>query len=230
MKRKSLLILCFILPYFPIQAQDQAKTFSFKKGEVMDLIYLSAQPETDQLFDHYKKTAFPVAFEYSYQPQRGFAVKELTLGMNVSTSLIVGKWGSKEKREGFLDNIVKRVPDFHQQRRKLFEEFALTWYVMPKDVDFSVEGSKLNVATSFWQEDPATLKSFVRTWKKEIEKAGGKILLELTEGYSPTGYYFNPDVFLLIEWQDRTAFDAFANAHPLSTYEDLRHVHQVVIQ
>ena len=156
--------------------------------------------------------------------------RELTLGMNVSSSLIVGKWGSKEKREGFLENIVKRVPDFHQQRRKLFEEFALTWYVMPKDLEFSVEASKFHVATSFWQKNPSTLKPFVRKWKKEIEKAGGKILLELTEGYSPTGYYFNPDVFLIIEWQDRTAFDAFAKAHPLSTYEDLKHVHQVVIQ
>ena len=196
----------------------------------MDLIYLSSQPDTEQLFDHYKKTAFPVAFEYSYQPQRGFAVKELTLGMNVATSLIVGKWASKEKREGFLENIVKRVPDFHQQRRKLFEEFALTWYVMPEDVEFSVEASNFHVATSFWQKETSSFNRFSRKWKKELEKAGGKILLELKEGNSPTGYYFNPDVFLIIEWQDRTAFDAFAKAHSLSTYEDLKHVHQVVIQ
>lgn len=196
----------------------------------MDLIYLSSLPDTEQLFDHYKKTAFPVAFEYSYQPQRGFAVKELTLGMNVSTSLIVGKWASKEKREGFLENIVKRVPDFHQQRRKLFEEFALTWYVMPEDVEFSVEASNFHVATSFWQKETSSFGRFNRKWKKELEKAGGKILLELKEGNSPTGYYFNPDVFLIIEWQDRTAFDAFARDHPLSTYEDLKHVHQVVIQ
>ena len=224
------MILCFILPFVSIKAQDQAKTFSFKKGEVMDLIYLSSQPDTDQLFDHYKKTAFPVAFEYSYQPQRGFTVKELTLGMNVSNSLIVGKWASKEKREGFLENIVKRVPDFHQQRRKLFEEFALTWYVIPEDLEFSVEASKFHVATSFWQKEAGSFGRFSRNWKKAIEKAGGEILLELTEGSSPTGYYFNPDVFLIIEWQDRAAFDAFAKDHPLSTYEDLKHVHQVVIQ
>ncbi|MDW3645943.1 MAG: hypothetical protein R8P61_02650 [Bacteroidia bacterium] len=230
MKRRSLLILWFILPFLPVQAQDQAKTFSFKKGEVMDLIYLSSRPDSEQLFEHYKKTAFPIAFEYSYQPQRGFAVKELTLGMNLSKSLIVGKWANKEKREGFLNNIVKRVPDFHQQRRKLFEEFALTYYVMPEDLEFSVEGSNFHVATSFWQKDRPTFTRFIRTWKKEVQKAGGKFLLELTEGNSPTGYYFNPELFLIIEWPDRAAFDAFAKAHPLSTYEALKHVHQVVIQ
>ncbi|MEM6801048.1 MAG: hypothetical protein AAF696_06560 [Bacteroidota bacterium] len=230
MKQKSLLILFFTFFFLSAFSQEKEKKFSFKKGEVMDLIYLSSHPDTEQLFEQYKKTAFPVAFEYGYQPQRGFAVKELTLGMNQSNSLIVGKWSSREKREGFLANIVQRVPDFHQQRRQIFEEFALTYYIMPRDLEFSTASGKFYTATSFWQKDANSLERFSQKWKRAIEKAGGKIILELEEGYSPTGYYFNPELFFIVEWEERDPFEIFAEANPLSSYEALKHVHQVVIQ
>ena len=103
---------------------EKTKSFEFKKGEVLDVILLTQVENSETLFERYKKTAFPVAFEYSYQPQPGFGISKLTLGTNKPVAFLFGKWASLEKREGFLDVIGQRVPDFHQQRRNLFPYFG----------------------------------------------------------------------------------------------------------
>ncbi|WP_062060160.1 hypothetical protein [Aquimarina longa] len=229
MKFSTVLLLLFSLSFMNSTAQNDLKSFSFKKGEVLDIILLSTAPNSGALFERYKKTAFPVGFEYTYQPQPGFKTTELTLGNHLPTSLILGKWSSKEKREGFLTTITKRVPDFHSQRRALFTYFGLTYYVAPRDIQFSVDTKKYNLATSFWKKDSKSFSSFLTQWKKEVIKSGGKIILQLQDGTSPTGYDYNPDIFYIIEWKDESSFETFAKKHPLSSYEVLKNVHQLVI-
>ncbi len=211
-------------------AQGKKKTFSFKKGEVMDILLLSTNPDSGKLFEKYKETAFPVAFEYSYQPQPGFAIKELTLGNHAPSSLIMGKWESRQKREGFLENIIKRVPDFHEQRRALFKYFSLTYYKMPKDIQFFVDSEKFNVATAFWSKKDKKLTRFNSKWEQEIKNHGGRVIVKLENGKSPTGYYYNSDVFYIIEWNSRVAFQTFSKKYPLSSYEFLANIHQFVIK
>ena len=121
MKISFLTLLLFI--FLTSQGQDHLKTYHFKKGEVLDITLLTTAPNSAALFDHYKKTAFPVAFEYGYQPQPSFNVTGLTLGNYLPGSFVMGKWKSKGNRQGFLTNITQRVPDFHQQRRALFTYF-----------------------------------------------------------------------------------------------------------
>ena len=171
---------------------------------------LTTAPDSKAEYERYKKTVFPVGFEYSYQPQQGFRIAKLTLGTHLPVNLIFGKWENKEKREGFLANISKRVPGFHEQRRALFPYFDLTYYEMPRDINFTINKEKYNVVTSFWKEDSKTFLKFLKQWEKQIAKAGGKIILQLTDGKSPTGYTYNPDLFYIIEWADQLAFDAFA--------------------
>jgi len=229
MRLSTLVLLLFLFIYSDGNAQKHLKSFNYKKGEVIDVMPLSIAENSNELFEHYKKTIFPIGFEYTYQPQSGFKITELTLGNLLPNSLIIGKWKSKEKREGFLSNITKRVPDFHSQRRKLWKYFGLTYYVLEEDTQFSVDTRKYNVATSFWQKTPESFNPFFSKWKKEIIDFGGKIIIQLKDGTSPTGYTYNPDLFLIIEWQDKSAFAAFAKTHPLSSYEVLKNVHQFVI-
>lgn len=212
-----------------VKGQEKKISFSFKKGEVMDVLLLSTNVNSEKLFENYKKTAFPVAFEYTYQPQPGFRVKELVLGNHMPNSLIVGKWKSIEKRKGFLANVEKRVPDFHKQRRELFKYFTLTYYEMQKDIDFSINRAKYNVATVFWKKDTESFLKIYNKWKKEVKKHGGKLILKLENGESPLGYYYNGDVFCFIEWNDKKDFEIFTKKHPLSSYKGIKNIHQFVI-
>lgn len=230
MKYANIFFLFVLMNIFSSCAQKNVKTFDFKKGEVLDIILLSQVENSEALFDRYKKTAFPVAFEYTYRPQPGFKIGELTLGTGTPNSFIFGKWSSLEKREGFLKNIVARVPDFHQQRRDIFPYFGLTYYEMNEDLKFSVDTTKFNVATALWNDPSKTTASFLGVWTEAVTEYGGKIILSLTNGSSPLGYYYNADVMCIVEWQDQEAFQKFADDHPLSFYEPLRNVHQFVIQ
>ncbi|WP_010178786.1 hypothetical protein [Aquimarina agarilytica] len=229
MKASKVLLFVFACTFLNLSAQKHLTSFSYKKGEILDIILLSVTPNSKTIFERYKKTAFPVAFEYSYQPQPNFGITKNTLGNHLPHNLFFGKWKNKEKREDFLKNITTKVPDFHEQRRQLFTYFGLTYYEATKDLEFSVNTKKLNTATSFWKKDTETFSNFVSQWKNEIENAGGKFIIELNKGTSPLGYDYNPDLFCIIEWKNKSSFKSFAKKHPLSSYNSLKNVQQFVI-
>lgn len=227
MKFSNTIFMFFTLVFSTAFGQEN-KSFDFKKGEVLDIILLSQSENSTKLYERYKKTAFPVAFEYSFQPQPSFRISKLTLGTNKPKAFIIGKWASLKKREGFLSNIVKRVPDFHQQRRDLFPYFGLTYYEVSKDLKFSIDTSKYNTVTAMWHK--LNDLPFFRKWQTSVEKAEGKVIITLKNGISPTGYYYNPNVMCIVEWEDEAAFKAFSKKNPLDKYEALNNIHQFVIQ
>lgn len=224
----SLLVLC-MFSFSVANAQNNQSSFSFKKGEVLDILLLTTTPNSGDLFERYRTTAFPVAVEYGYEFQPTFGIAKLIMGNHVPDGLVFGKWESKEKREGFLANISKRVPDFHAQRRALFEYFVIAYFEMPSDVQFSINKDKYNVTTAFWDKDSGTSASFFNEWKDAVVKSGGKIIIELRDSFSPIGYYYNPDIIIIAEWESESAFKAFSQAHPLTSYEPLKNVHQFAI-
>ena len=229
MKTSKVFLFIFTLLFLNLSAQNHIRSFSYKKGEIIDIILLSVTPNSKTIFERYKKTAFPIAYEYSYQPQQNFGITKHTLGNHFPYNLYFGKWDTKNKRESFLKNITTKVPDFHKQRRKLFTYFGLTYYEAPTDIEFYVNTKKLNIVTSFWKKDPVSFSNFIAQWKTEIENAGGKFIIELNNGTSPLGYNYNPDLFCIIEWKNKASFKSFAKKHPLATYSTLKNIHQFVI-
>lgn len=226
----SFVKLIFLLLYCCcISAQEGKKEFHFKKGEVLDVLILTGvKKDFNKRFDRYKETVYPVGYAYSYQPQSGFKIKKLTLGNHLPNSFVFGKWENIEKRRGFIANIEKEVADFHQQRRELFTYFGLIYFEIKKDTHFTISKNKYNVVTSFWNNDNDNM-SFYNQWKKNVEKLGGKIVLKLQDGESPTGYYYKPSLITIVAWDSVKDFERFSNKYPLSSYEELNHVHQFQI-
>ena len=225
-----LLLIALVVFFSDVKAQNNLVQIEYKKGEVLDIILNTIQTDSEEAYNRYRKTAIPIAFEYSFQLMPVFDIVEAKLGLSVPSTFILGKWDSIEKREDFLKNIVSRLPDFHEQRRNLFTDFVLTYYELEKDISFHVNKEKYNVATSFWKDDEKSYTDFLYGWKDRVEEHGGKIILELTGGNSPTGYYYNPDSFIMVEWETEGAFTEFSKANPLSTYEVLQNVHQFRIE
>lgn len=231
MKQTKLVLTCAALFLVGLlNAQEKTKVVSVKKGEVLDILLFTGQPNFQENFKRYRETAFVFATKIGYQPQPLFSVTETTQGGYQPGTFIFGKWTSLAARKKFLNEIVGQVPDFHQQRRTLWSSFYLAFYEMPKDVSFEIDKDKVYVATAYWEEDNSGFNSFKEEWVKTAEKNGGKILLELTGAQSSVGYMYKPDYVVLTEWNTRASFDAFHKENLKMGYKAVQNVNEFVIQ
>ncbi|MEM1123139.1 MAG: hypothetical protein AAGJ18_22040, partial [Bacteroidota bacterium] len=164
-----------------------------------------------------------------YQPLPGFAIGEMTQGNHQPAIFALGKWASLAKREQFLVDIEEKVVDFHEQRRALWSTFDLTYFEMPADVSFQIDRNKVNVVTAYWQDEETDFKQFKKAFTKKAKKAGGTALVELTNGISPFGYYYQPDYLVITEWDNRAKFDAFHRENTKMDHEGVKHVNQFLL-
>lgn len=213
-----------------LHAQSSETSYSFKKGEVLDLLLLSGKPNSDSLFANYRKTAFPVAMRMSYTPMPGYRIKEYTQGNFHPQSFIFGKWESIAKREQFLAEIETHVPDFHQQRKNMFSLFHLTYYEMPTDVNFEIDKNKVVVVTAYWKDDSQHFQQFRKKWSKAAKRAKGKTVLVLENGKSPFGYFYQPEWLTITEWDSRAQFEAFKAKNLKIGTDGIKHVNQFILQ
>jgi len=229
MFRTAMLIGLFIAGVGSLPAQSKI-SFDLKKGEILDILLLTTKNDNEALFENYKKTAFPVAMGLSYQPLPGFGIAEYTQGNHQPGAFLFGKWESLEKRERFLADITKTVPDFHEQRRAIWSQFVLTYYEMPKDISIEIDREKVVVATAYWESNKVDFAKFTQQWLKTAKKSGGVLVLELTNGKSPFGYYYQPDYLVLTQWSDREAFEKFYDKNMKMEHEGVKHVNQFILK
>lgn len=211
-------------------AQTEVKKLDFKKGEVLDILLFNGKPELGKLFPRYKETAFAFALQTGYQPQPLLSVLETTQGGYQPGSFVFGKWTNLNSREKFLKEITTKVPDFHQQRRAMWSTFYLAYYEMENDVTFEIDPSKVIVATAYWKDGDAQFNGFKKEWLKKAERNGAKILLELIDAKSSTGYMYKPNYVVLTEWKDRGAFDAFHKENIKMGDNGVQNVNEFIIQ
>ncbi len=217
----------FVLMILVASISLNAQTFDFKKGEIFDFLLLTNKPEADKHFGKYKETAFPVAMAMSYQPLPSYyGITDYTQGNQQPEGFVFGKWENLEKREKFIAEIDKKVLDFHHQRQKIWSYFGLTYYEMTNDVSFTINTKKHNVVTAYWKKDNASFNQFKKQWLKKSHKAGGKIIIELTNGKSPFGYYYNPDYLVITQWESKAIFDAFYRENLKMNHKSVKHVNQ----
>jgi len=231
MKLIKIAVLWFLvcLSSCSINAQSEIQSYSFKKGEVLDILMLTTKPEGEALFERYKKTAFPVALKRGYQPMPGFAIKESTQSSFHPENFLFGKWNNLENREKFLTEIETQVPDFHKQRRDIWSIFNITYYEIPNDITFKINKEKYNVVTAYWKKDANTFNTFKKEWIQRSKNKGAKNIIALAKGISPLGYYYNPDYMVITQWENKAAFEAFYKENLKMSHKGVKDVNQFVI-
>lgn len=232
MKQTKLMLVfaTILLGGLIVSAQTATKKWDFKKGEVLDILLFKGKPELPQLFPKYKETAFAFALEKGYQPQPFLAVTETTQGGYQPDTFVIAKWTNLAGRKAFTNEILDKVPDFHQQRRAMWSSFYLAYYEVKKDISFEANPDKILVATSYWKDDSSAFMSFKKEWLKKAKNNGGKVLLELNGATSPVGYMYKPDFIILTEWNDRAAFDTFAAENLKMGEKGIENVNQFIIK
>ncbi|MDY8137017.1 hypothetical protein [Aquimarina sp. 2201CG5-10] len=231
MKLLKTLILLFFTSVLTtgLFAQSNIKSFNFKKGEILDILLLTTKSGTEKDYEKYRKTAFPIAFKKTYKPLPGFNIKETTQGNIQPSSFILGKWNDLKNREQFIAEIEGVVPDFHLQRRNIWSLFNLTYYEIQKDISFKIDKNKYNVATSYWKKDATSFKKFTELWLQKSKSKGGKNILQLSNGKSPIGYYHNPDLLVITQWDSKEDFDTFYKENLAMNHKGVLHVNQFIL-
>lgn len=232
MKQTKLMLVfaALFLSGIMVSAQTETKKWNFKKGEVLDILLFNGKPELPKLFPKYRETAFAFALEKGYQPQPFLAVSETTQGGYQPDTFVIAKWTDLASRKAFTNEIVDKVPDFHEQRRAMWSSFCLAYYEVPKDISFEANPDKILVATSYWKENTSAFMNFKKEWLKKAKNSGGKVLLELNGASSTVGYMYKPDFIVLTEWNDRDAFDAFSKESMKMGKKGIQNVNQFIIK
>ncbi|MEO9869071.1 hypothetical protein [Ekhidna sp.] len=221
--------LLFILS-LGVQAQSEIKSYSLKKGQVFDIIFLSTKDGTDDIQKDYFKLAFPIAEKGGYTPLNGFAIDSSLQGNYHPEVMVFGAWESIELREKFVANIDKSVPNFHEMRRAIWSNFDLTYWEVSQDYSFDVNPEKFNVVTAYWGIDDAEFQKFRKDWLKQVKESGGNKLIGFLKGSSPFGYEYNPDFLSIVEWESKQAFDSFNAKNKGMDHSSVKHVNQFAIQ
>ncbi|MBP2831125.1 hypothetical protein J8281_02900 [Aquimarina sp. U1-2] len=228
-KNLAVFFLTFIVTT-TLFAQSNITSFSFKKGEVLDILLLTTKPGTEKDFERYKKTIFPIGVKRTFQPLPGFGIKETIQGNIQPASFILGKWNDLKNREQFIAEIEGLVPDFHIQRRNNWSLFTLTYYEIPNDITFKIDRNKYNVVTSYWKKDTESFQKFTKLWSQKSVVNGGKNIIKLTNGKSVMGYYHNPDIVMVTQWDSQEAFDKFYKENLTMNHDGILHVNQFVLK
>ncbi|OJJ17739.1 hypothetical protein BKI52_28155 [marine bacterium AO1-C] len=226
------LLLSSIIVAFSLNTFAQSKTlkYNLKKGQAFDILLLRLKPNTKEKIQKYFKTYFPIAKKYGYHSLKGFPVKESPMQGNYQPqSMIFGYWDSLDQREKFLEYIDENKPEFHQDRRDIWTRFDVTYYEMQQDVSFEVNKEKYNVVTAYWQKKKAGFKQFKKNWQEKVRQAGGTVVVTLTNGASPFGYYYNPDYLCITEWESKAAFEKFYQKNLQMDHSAVQQVNQFKI-
>lgn len=226
----SLITLTLFFISFSLQSQSKVLTFSYKKGQVMDIILLNTKPDTKEALNNYFKTAFPVAEKHGYNRQIGLSLAPTpTQGNFHPESMIFGYWNTHDSRKNFLAEIDDVMPNFHKARREIWSNFNLTYYELKNDLSFQVDRNKYNVVTAYWKNDASDFDKFINNWNSKAKKAGGKEVVNLKDGQSPFGYYYSPDYLVITEWESKAAFDKFYKENLKMNHKGIKHVNQFIV-
>lgn len=232
MKQTKLITLLtiFIFSLTSVNSQSKVRTLDFKKGEVLDILLFTGKPDMGKYFPEYKKTAFAFALKSGYTPQPILNIIETTEGGLQPGNFVFGKWKNLERREQFLNEIDKKVPDFHQQRRKMWSTFYLSYFEMKENTSFEINPNKINVATAYWFNNKKDINKFKKEWLKSVEKSGANIILELKDAKSSVGYMYKPDFIVITAWHSRASFNNFKKEIFLKENKSVKNVNEFIIQ
>lgn len=211
MKFNWVLTFFSMLIFFSSQSTAE-QTLSLKENTVIDLLFLNDIAGNGQLKKLYFTDVAPIAKAMGYQPIMGFRItKKPIQGNYFPNVLAIAQWpGNMDDRQNLFDQLLVKVPDLHAKRFDIWSSFSMSNYYVSKDRRLTFKDNKRYVLTAFWQSNEKIFQGHLKQYIQQIENAGGKVLIKLSEGSSLFGYLYNPDMTFITEWQDMNAFERFS--------------------
>lgn len=219
-----------VLPQAQAQAQDKAleQTYVFEAGQVIDFLFLTRRPNSEEALIAYARAAISEARALDYKGLGGFNItRRPTQGNYYPESLIFGGWpGGFDDRVEVLAQLKEMVPDLYERRLDVWSRFDMTNYQLDEDKSFTVRRDKIQVLTAYWQKDGAKFDAFKQEFLMKAKATGGVVKLELTDPRSPFWYDYTPEYTVIAEWDNQAAFDVFLKQNLAMDHSGIKHVNQ----
>ena len=225
---KPIALLVFMFSMGPVNAQGGERTYTFEEGQVIDFLFLTRRPNSDQALNEYARAAISQARALDYKGLGGFVIsRKPTQGNYYPDSLVFGGWpGDFDDRANALAQLKKAVPDLNERRLDIWSTFDMTNYQLTEDKSFTISHDKIQVLTAYWQKDAALFEQFKQEFLDKTKEGGGVVKLELTDPRSPFGYDYTPEYTIITEWDNQSAFDAFLKENLAMDHTGIKHVNQ----
>ncbi len=219
--------LWLLAPQTLVAAED-TKTYTFTKGQVLDVLYLIRRPDTGAALQDYFKTAGPIARKLNYSPHGALRVAGKPQQGNFSPDVVAfGTWpGDFADRDSAYQQLLAELPDLQSRRMDIWSSFNMTQYEIPEDITLTMDKAKHYVLTAYWLEDADDLGAFQKTFLQMLNTTSGTSKLLLTGGRSPFGYAFTPDLMVVSEWDNVLDVAKFTDASKALNSRGVLHVNQ----
>lgn len=205
-------------------------SFELKKGQIFDVLPLKFNEKADSLKvrKYLRDSVLPRAIELGYIAMPSIPIQSGgTVQGNYSPDIIVfGGWENSDSLNSIMKQLEAEFSDFHSLRREIWTVFYNTHYELKEDLSFKFLDSKFYVATSYWKKQTSDLDTLIGAMANNIAKYNGTLILELSEGESPYGYYYNPDYFFITEWNSEDDFKKFMKENQIREKQNLKHINQ----
>ena len=226
----SLVFLSIALMSTSLSAQSKL-TYNFKKGTVVDILLGNTKPESVDKQQLYFKEIFPVAQKLGYNNAPALGIPESPIMGNYHPQFMAfGLWKSFQARTQAMETIEEKIPDIYQRRKDIWSTFNMTSYELDQDINLELSEDKTYVVTACWLENSNQVKEFKNNFSKEVSNQNGKVILELMNGRSPVGYYYNPDYFTITEWDNSSEFQNFVQSSKGKTFKGIKNINQFKVK
>lgn len=219
--------LWLLTPAHTVLAQD-TRTFTFDKGQVLDVLYLIRRPDTGAALQDYFKEIGPVARKLNYTPHGGLGVSGKPAQGNFMPDVVAfGTWpGDFSDRDAAYGRLLEEAPDLHSRRMDIWSSFNMTQYELGEDISLTMGKAKHYVLTAYWLEDAGNLDAFQAMLMETLSATSGTAKMVLTGGRSPFGYAFTPDLVVFSEWDNVLDAAKFTGASKALNSHGVVHVNQ----
>jgi len=227
------ILFALIFHHISIEAQFNTKSYSLKKGQIIDVLLRSNNAKASQKAkDQFDQQVIPRILKYGYQTMpHGLYFKSIAVQGNYSPEhMVLGGWKNLKSREEAMRILVKEVPNFHQIRRELWTSLFATYFEVEEDINFSIEQNKFYVVTAYKYLKKRHFKKFVRILEENVLESNGRIILKLLNGKSPfIGHYYEPNHFSITEWNSQEKFEIFLAKNRKMNHTSVKYVNQFVL-
>lgn len=187
----------------------QTDTVHFNARQMLSILVGIRKPGMDQAWRDYINTIFLLAMQHQYNPGSAFNVLEPSRGNYHPGFVAMAGWPSVDHQQKFLQdpNLPK---DLSQQRRNIWSRFdQLIYEKLEKEIAFEVRSDKVYVITAYWIADAKTYKKYEKASLAKMKKYNGHLVLQLPGGSSPKNHLYDPDVWMISEWDDAETFKKY---------------------
>lgn len=218
----------WLLAPVPLLADDGVKTFTFAKGQVLDVLYLIRRPNTKEALQTYFKTLGPIARKLNYSPLGAVRVTGKPAQGNLYPDVVAfGSWpGDFADRDEAYRNLLLEAPDLQGRRMDIWSSFNMTQYEVREDIVLTMDKAKHYVWTAYWFDDAADQDAFEAAFMDTLKATSGRSKMLLTGGRSPFGYEFEPHLVVVAEWDNILDAAKFTDASKALNTRGVRHVTQ----